>query len=72
MNLLLVGTYFINSLRFISLLVQSIIEIRNFSVGIHGLIDPEIVVRFLVGINSLLKSDQVCCGPQFVPCVFSR
>jgi len=54
MNLLLVGTYFIHSLLLIALLVQSIVEIRDVSVGTHGLIDPQIVAGLLVGIHSLL------------------
>jgi hypothetical protein len=37
-------------------------EIWDVSVGIHGLIDPEIVVGFLVGINSLHKSVQISLG----------
>jgi len=47
-------------------------EIRDVSVGNHGLIDPEIVVGFLVGINSLLNSVQICCGPHLVSCIFPR
>jgi len=69
---LLVGTYFIHSILFIALPVQSIMEIRDVSVGICGLIDPEIVVGFLVGINSLLKSVQISRGSHLVSCIFPR
>jgi len=47
-------------------------EFRDVSVGIRGLIDPEIVDGFLVGINSLLKCVQICRGPHLVSCIFPQ